>query len=316
MCPLSALQLLSDQRFRSVKTFFVSCEFHRCQLDLRLFECEARRLSVQNVCDALDLELSPVEREVLAGKAITSPFRVFSGEISRPMPGPSSMPSSMGAVLTFSLELCVEHEPVLLDVGFHKCRLRAADLDNGVGLITCERTLDGQTAQHVADARGRSGTDGNARGSNRTTRAMESFWARLKLRQYNNSLEKRLEQNARKSCVCKWAHGVVSPCTLRRLHGNRNMQQAKTLNIQQIVKMPSIQTTSCPMMVFVQQRTQPVSHRLECATPLHQSPDRFETGLSVPEVRRPVVRDLQAHFFLWNCCHRCCRVWRSAPIVR
>ena len=121
---------------------------------------------------------------------------------------PPSTPSSMGAVLTFSLEFCVEHEPLLLNVGVHKCRLRAADLHNEVGLIRCEGTLDGQTAQHVADARERSGTDGNARGSNRTTRAMESFWPRLKLRQDNTCLGKRVERNARKSSVCKWAHGV------------------------------------------------------------------------------------------------------------
>ena len=67
--------------------------------------------------------------------------------------------------------------------------------------MSCERTLDGQTAQHVADARGRSGTDGNARGSNRTTRAVEPFWARLKLRQYNNSFEKQLERNAKHFAV-------------------------------------------------------------------------------------------------------------------
>ena len=69
---------------------------------------------------------------------------------------------------------------------------------------------------------------------------MESFWAGLKLRQHKNSLDKRLERNARKSCVCKWAHGVVSAYTLRRLCGNRYLQ-AKSLNIQEkIVQMSSL----------------------------------------------------------------------------
>ena len=151
---------------------------------------------------------------------------------------------------------------------------------------------------------GRSGTDGNARGGNRTTRAMQPFWAGLKLRQYKNNLVKRLERNARKSCVCKWAHGVVSAYTVRRLYGNRYLQLAKSLKIQQIVRMSSIhdECHSCHPDHWESGEDHQLSHDGPCLT--EDAP-----GLPALVVRASCTGlESVSQQVSWNCCHRHCRV--------
>ena len=74
-------------------------------------------------------------------------FCMSSGKASCPMPCPSSTSEDTVIAATSSPDLFAEQTLKLLDAGrVHNCGLCTATLHDGVGLITCIRTLDGQEA--------------------------------------------------------------------------------------------------------------------------------------------------------------------------